>query len=299
MDSQWKERFNWSISRSRQWGWCRKGLFFKCIRKYDKDLFAKKLDRLSSLQSIRFLGGKAVHNTIFEQIQQHELGRPSSLDSALVSTSSYIDDNLKFGKDLIVEIQNGMKIDKATIQDMHTHTSVCVRNFCERHAPNLVAVDYLEHEQYRDYLMDGVLVKLRPDFVSRSGSIVTATDWKTGKATSLERIPQVPVLAEYTSKHYACDLAKIRVEIVFLNPYSVLTSNCSESLIDEMHCRIRGEMDEILSCKSEDDFVANPGHHCLSCNFATVCEEGSEVIKGSPKIFSIGETADSTGDSED
>lgn len=283
MNSFWRTKFAWSVSRHNQWKECKKQYYFDKIKKYDglpKDPGREILWRLSELQKMPFLKGRIIHDAIQQQISNYNAGRDVNLDNAKDFFTKQFDNSIKNMDIILAEASNGFPPSEDKTQEIKEDGLKQIENFCSLIWNNYRSVKYLGHEKNDSFILDGIKVNVKYDLLTEKNGLHVITDWKTGSSgfDDIDENIQVGTYILWLHKTKGIPTEMIRGETVYLKSCSTEITKRSDADLWDLSEFIKEDAAAMLSVKSEADFSPSPSpKKCRGCNFLKLCKEGQEV----------------------
>jgi len=285
LDPGWKGKYAWSVSSESTWRQCKYMFFMRYVALSHRNLDAStrnKLYTMKKLTSLSMLEGRIIHEMIEDMIQQTRLGRqPQTVMVADRFWAALLRYKEK-SSETITEAFNGLKIEDTFYELVRKDGESQIRNFIEIVWPRLSNLEYLAHEEFESFVVNGIRVNVKVDYVTKSpnGKIVL-TDWKTGAEKNvLEGGLQMAVYGMWASSKYNVPISEIMVELAHLRSAKSHPIKLDDKMVSTAKETIYIGASEILATDSVDGFSTNPTpEKCVACPFARVCEDGSQILE--------------------
>jgi CRISPR/Cas system-associated exonuclease Cas4 (RecB family) len=235
---------------------------------------------MKALTPLAALEGRLVHECVENLIQQHRLGRFVKVSTAQEQYAGSVARFEKQANELISEVYNGLPVQHTYFDLIRSDGQEQIANFVRLVWPNLADLEYLSHEQFENFVVGGVKVNVKVDFVSRSpdGKVVV-TDWKTGEERREENELQLAVYGMWAASKYDVPLNRVLLELAYLRTGKAKPVKFDEESIAVAKEAILAGSAEIIASDRLDDFPTNPSaDQCVACAFAQVCPDGSQVL---------------------
>ena len=285
MNSFWRTKFAWSVSRHNEWKECKKEYYFNRIKKYDglpNDLGREILWRLSELQKMPFLKGRIIHDSIQNQIANYNAGRGINVDIAKNFFLNQFDTSIKNMNNTLTEAANGFPPNDKEINEIRSDALKQIENFCGLVWNNYKDVKYMGHEKNESFMLDGIKINVKYDLLTEKNGLHVITDWKTGSSgfDDIDESVQAGTYILWLHKVNGISSDMIRGEIVYLKSCTTEVTRRNDNDLLELSKFIKEDASEMLAVKSELDFPASPiPKRCIGCNFLSLCDEGKNIIK--------------------
>jgi CRISPR/Cas system-associated exonuclease Cas4 (RecB family) len=276
----WFEKFNaWSFSGHQLLNRCKRAYYYQHIAsalKSSPDLDISKIKRLKKdLRSKYVIQGSLVHDAIEDQITQHYFDRNVSQESAQESFLKRLRGFETCADDLITEYFNGEKCDPAFFENIRPSGIEMLDTFFKIVWPNLKPLKYLSHEKFDRFILEGVPVTVKLDYITKSDSgKLVLSDWKTGKERRESNL-QLGAYVLFAMQKYDTVPENIFSEIIYLassgrsRPYRF-----SSDQLDEVKEIVASDFEIMNTSYEMDGFPADPSpQKCFTCSFASVCPD--------------------------
>jgi CRISPR/Cas system-associated exonuclease Cas4 (RecB family) len=283
LDPAWKGRYGWSVSSGRLWQTCRRAFYYRYVASWQSTTGASARNRLyqmKDLTPLAALEGRLVHDSVENLIQQHRLGRLLRAAPAQEQYSGLVGRYKQMARDLVAEAYNGLAVQEKYFDLILEDGRAQIANFVKIVWPNLADLEYLSHEQFENFVVGGVKVNVKVDYVTKSpdGKIVV-TDWKTGEERREENELQLAVYGMWASSKYEVPLNLVMLELAYLKTGDSRPVKLDEEAIADAKEAILAGSAEVLAADKLEDFVTNPSpDRCIACPFARVCPDGTQVL---------------------
>lgn len=277
LDSRFHELNGWSHSRHNQWSECKKAYFFQYLGVYytgKKDYDVSKLYHLKRLNPKKFLLGSLIHEVIKNQLGQKKLARPLNQESAINLYLKWVEDKKRFARDYLVEPFNGEPIENEFFEKIKADGTAQLKTFFEIVWPNLKDLDYVSHEEFEHFKINGITVTLKPDYVSKSkdGTFVIS-DWKTGADNeNFDNDLQIATYVLWAKEKFQLNSSDIHSELIYLSSGNMRSFNFKDDDLEKFKTSIVGEFRQMNEKYEIESYPPNPSQKlCNSCRFSTIC----------------------------
>ena len=270
----------WSFSGHRLWNQCNRAYYFQYIAHHVNEppnFNRSELYDLRKRNSKYFLQGQLVHEVIKNQIGQHKLGRELKLESAINQYISRVNQmqNKDFARDLFTEHYNGELFDISFFEKMKNDGTDQIKIFFGVVWPQIQDLEYCEHEEFDEFEINDVKVKVKPDYVSKTktGKLVIS-DWKTGKDNeSYDDKLQIGTYVLWASNHYSIDPKDVSTELIYLSTGNMRSYSFEIPELEKIKSTILEDYRNLNRDYNITSFPSSPSPKiCLSCKFAKICE---------------------------
>ena len=237
---------------------------------------------MKSLTPLSALEGHIVHGIIESLIQQHRLGRSLKSSPAQELYSQKVGDYKKTARDTVVESFNGLVLTDRFFDLIEKDGKQQISNFVNIVWPHLEDLEYLMHEKFESFAIEGIKVNVRVDYVTRSpNGKVVVTDWKTGEEGRFtDANLQMIVYGMWASSKYGTPLSNVMLELAYLRKGESRPVQIDEDDVSSATEIVLATVSEILASETLEDFPTNPDRdRCLGCAFACVCPDGTTILK--------------------
>lgn len=275
----WFEKFNaWSFSGHQLLNRCKRAYYYQHIASALKSspvLDISKIKRLKGLKSKYVVQGSLVHDAIEDQITQHYFGRNVSQESAQESFLKRLKGFEITADDMITEFFNGERRDPSFFENIRPSGIEMLDTFFKIVWPNLKPLEYLSHEKFDRFTLEGVPVTVKLDYITKSNSgKLVLSDWKTGKERKESNL-QLGAYVLFAMQKYNKAPEDIFSEIIYLassgrsRPYGF-----SSDQLDEVKEIVVSDFELMNASYEIDRFPADPTpKKCFTCSFASVCPD--------------------------
>jgi CRISPR/Cas system-associated exonuclease Cas4 (RecB family) len=237
---------------------------------------------MKNLTPLIALEGHLVHNSIENLIQQHRLGRPLKVAPAQEQYAELVDRYKATARETIAEAYNGFAIKEKYFDLILEDGRKQIANFVKIVWPSLADLEYVMHEEFENFVVEGIKVNVKVDYVTKSpdGKFVV-TDWKTGEERQRdENELQLAVYGMWASSKYDVPLDRVMLELAYLktgDSYPVKLDEEAKTFAKEA---ILAGAAEVLAADRVDDFPTGPGpNRCIACPFARICPDGVQILE--------------------
>ena len=283
LDPAWKGRYGWSVSSDRLWQTCRRAFYYRYVassQSSTESSVRNKLYQMKGLTPLAALEGRLVHDSVENLIQQHRLGRSLKAAPAQEQYAQLVDRYKQTAREMIAEAYNGLAIQEKYFDLILEDGRKQIANFVNIVWPNLADLEYLMHEEFENFALEGIKVNVKVDYVTKSpdGKIVV-TDWKTGEERREENELQMAVYGMWASSKYEVPLSRVMLELAYLRTGGSHPVKLSEEAVTFAKDAILAGAADVLAADRIDDFPTNPApDRCIACHFARVCPDGVQVL---------------------
>lgn len=274
----WFNKYNaWSFSKHRMWNSCKLAYFYRYIgtaTRNPTEFDVYQLKRLKDLKNKFAIQGIIIHEVLENQMGQHFIGRGTNEESAKAQYVQRLDQYRKTAKDTIVEYHNGLPVDEKSFDYARSDGLDKLGMFFGAIWPQLENLEYLRHEKFDKFQIDGIQCIIKADYVSKTqGDIIVVSDWKTGADNEeYESELQIGVYVLWALDYYETELSKVRSEMVYLTSGVMRPYEFDKSRLNAIEKQIVMEFGEMSESYEMSHFPPNPEpKKCLSCLFSVVC----------------------------
>lgn len=286
MNDYWRKVFGWSASRQRTWDQCRRKYYYSYIGKWEGfkgDLNREKLQWLNRKKCWYMVEGSLIHEAIEGQINQWAVGRPVSKEAARNLFSFRLREIRTAPREFLVDEINGSHIDAEKFERCSRSGTELLDRFFDIIWPNYEPLDYVRHEEFDSFDVDGVRIWTKVDLVTKmSDGTIVVTDWKTGKpGESEENEDQLATYILWAMSKFHVDVGSVRGEIRYLKDPSgkPMLVQADRTQLQRLKDTIASGSRMMLSVASAADFPSTPSDKaCVQCQFATICPDGQKHI---------------------
>lgn len=279
MNTYWKKRFSWSKSRQGLLQECPLAYYYNYIARYESGKEASSIASLLKLKKFYFFKGNLIHSAIRNQVTQHCLKRPISLEAAKNFVNLEFKNVSQAQNKYLSEAYNGFPLEEEFLNKQKEDALSQINSFFSVIWHNYKSLQILSHERLESFLLEGFKVWAQPDLVTKNlEDKLIISDWKTGKAESAssDNDLQLSVYILWASIHFAVDIERIGAELVFLKTMQSFPTRRTREQIEDLKSYITGQARKMLAFKSKDEFIPKPRFNlCKGCNFASICPEAA------------------------
>ncbi len=285
LDPEWKGRYGWSVSSDRLWQACRRAFYYRYVAIWQSSTepsVRNRLYQMKGLTPLAALEGRLVHDSVENLIQQHRLGRPLKAAPAQEQYEQLVDRYQQTAREMIAEAYNGLAIQKKYFDLILQDGRKQIANFVNIVWPNLADLEYLMHEEFENFALEGVKVNVKVDYVTKSpDGRVVVTDWKTGEERQRdENDLQMAVYGMWASSKYDVPLSRVMLELAYLRTGGSHPVKLNEDAMTLSKEAILTGAADVLAADRIDDFPTNPApDRCIECPFARVCPDGLQLLE--------------------
>lgn len=284
LDPAWKGRYGWSVSSDRLWQSCRRAFYYRYVasgQSSTEPSIRNRLYQMKSLTPLAALEGRLVHDAVENLIQQHRLGRPLKAAPAQEQYAQLVNRFKQTARETITEAYNGLAVQEKYFDLILEDGRNQIANFVNIVWPNLADLEYLMHEEFENFALEGIKVNVKVDHVTRSpdGKVVV-TDWKTGKERQRdENELQLAVYGMWAASKYDVPLKRVMLELAYLRTGDSYPVKLDAETIAFAKEAILSGTAEILAADRMDDFPTSPApDQCIACPFARICPDGLQIL---------------------
>lgn len=275
MNTYWKNNFGWSKSRQGLLGDCPLAYYYTYIGRYEHDSEAKLISPLLKLRKFIFYKGEVIHSAIRNQITQHCVGRPMSLEAARNFLKMEFKKIYENQAAYLSEAHNGLPLEENILKAQEEDAQLQIERFFSIIWHNYEQLPVVTQERLEHFFLGDIKVWVQPDFVTKnSAGKLMISDWKTGldKHVDAETDLQLSVYILWASLHFNIAVAEIGAELVYLKTAQSFPTRRTLSQINELKDYIGNEAAKMLAAKDRSEFLPRPRFNlCKGCNFATIC----------------------------
>src|SRR2546428_5314093 len=273
LDPAWKGRYGWSVSSEKLWQVCRRAFFYRYVassQSVTEATVRNKLYQMKDLTPLAALEGRLVHDSVENLVQQHRLGRPLKAAPAQEQYSQLVDQYKRTARETITEAYSGLAIQSKYFEVIREDGRKQIANFVNIFWPNLADLEYLMHEEFENFVVEGIKVNVKVDYVTRSPSgKIVVTDWKTGEERRKENELQIAVYGMWAASKYDVPVDRVMLELAYLRKGDSHPVKLDEPAITFAQEAILAGAADVLAADSMDDFPTNPAlDRCSACPFA-------------------------------
>jgi len=274
----WFYNYNaWSFSKHRLWESCKLAYYYRYIGtalKKSDEIDIMHLKKLKDLKSRNALQGIIIHEVLENQMGQHFIGRGVSEESAKAQYIQRLDQYRKNAKYTIIEYYNGQPIDENFFDYARSYGADKIGMFFGVIWPQFRDLEYLKHEKFDRFTVNGVECIVKADYVSKTkDDIIVVSDWKTGVDNEeYESELQIGVYVLWAMDYYKTELEKVRSEMVYLTTGVMRPYEFNNDRLEAIKNQITEEFAIMNETYEIEHFTPSPEpRKCLGCQFSTVC----------------------------
>jgi len=276
MNTYWKKTFGWSKSRQGLLEDCPRAYYYNYIGRYEFGKEGANIVPLLKLQKFHFLKGNLIHQAIRNQITQHCLGRPVSLEAAKNFISIEFNKVLNNQQTSLSEAYNGFPFEPDFLSKEKEDSLNQINTFFTVLWHSYKDLEFLTHERLESFMLGNFKVWVQPDLVTKNArNELTISDWKTGSPVSVDSDGdlQLSVYILWASLHFSCEIKNIGAELVYLKTSQSFPTRRALTQIEEVKKYIHDESGKMLAAADKSEFNPTPKLNlCKGCNFSTICE---------------------------
>jgi hypothetical protein len=302
MAREFKNRFNWSVSRDSVFQDCPRQYYFQYYGswggwEFDAPDRIRKLYILKQLKGRAMWIGQVVHDCIKRSLDNVSRGisvlpveeilsitRDRMRQDFRSSRSGAYWDNPRHNCGLY-EHEYDLSVTDDQWREAADRVDRCLKIFYASDTyQHLFAVpreDFLEIEQFSKFDLDGDEVTIKLDCAIREHDSIVIYDWKTGRSEQVGLSFQMACYAYYASNIYRIPVKNVVTRRFELLRNEIHEARVSEASLDELLGYIRGSIKDMKSLlddpekniASEERFTKIEKREiCYRCNFLKVCQ---------------------------
>ncbi len=274
----WFHKYNaWSYTKHRLWGECKKAYYFNYIGAAldgPSEIDVEKIKQLKKLDGRFVIQGKIIHEIIEKSIRGYQANQKIDEELAKEEFVRQIETYRKNAKRCIVEYFNGAKVNEIFFDKIRENGLDQLSLFFGVIWPQIANHQYLQHEEFDNFSVDGVKVIVKIDYVCRNeNGEVLIYDWKTGSDNEeYESDLQISGYALWAESKYGLPPSQIKCNLVYLTSGAIRSFQFTDQQLDELRVLIVSDFKAMNLTYEETNYPPSPTEkNCLSCHFATVC----------------------------
>jgi hypothetical protein len=302
MAKEFKNKFNWSVSRDGVFQECPRQYFFQYYGswggwEFDAPERIRKLYVLKQLKNRAMWAGQVVHDCIKRSLDNISRGIPVlPLEEILSITRDRMRQDFRSSRSGaywdnpktncgLYEHEYQINITDEQWRESADQVDLCLRNFYQSDTydelSKLPREDFLEIEQFSKFELDGDEVTIKLDCAIRDRDKIIIYDWKTGRSEQVGLSFQMACYAYYAFNNYKVPVKHVLTRRFELLKNELYEESVGEASLDELLGYIRGSIKDMKSLlddpgknvASEDRFAKVERREvCYRCNFLKVCE---------------------------
>ena len=301
--AEFKNKFDWSISRQRNFDKCKRLYYYNHYGMWNGwDIYAPEearlCYRLSKMTNLQILAGSVVHPMIHELLESVKSPKLMRLDSLKTRARDKLNGAWKQSKDKLwlespkwninlFEHYYNRKPSKEYLERIKTKVMTCLTNFYNSEIfLNIQEVDTINWkpiEEFQELQIENCRVGLKMDFAIEIDGNLEIYDWKTGKEDE-SNIEQLVCYALYGEQAWGYTLDNIILNIFYLNENQIEEHKVSAEQKGEAVDRIIQNSERMLgmledkdnNIASKDNFpMIDNLNECKWCFFQEMCYGGS------------------------
>lgn len=282
MQGRWKQYHSWSRSRQGMYDSCRRKYYNRYVLFYEVP-FGHELrahtNIMRGMHNFDFFLGDIVHEAIENQLNQISRGREVPGANAAISYISRVtEEAIAQPEKHFIEALNGETIEAEKIAELGKEAERQVGIFFSEFFDFYKDLEFIEHERFSDFKIEGYTFWAKPDLVTRSNDgRVFITDWKTNSKYEHVIDPfQMNLYILWAIAKGHGTLSNIRGEVIFLdvgksNDYKV-TQEELDAFKEILVGNSRSLFDLIDSKNGIEDFPKCTDHRtCIGCGYYQYC----------------------------
>lgn len=274
----WFHKYNaWSYTKHRLWGECKREYYFSYIGTaldWPTDVDVTKLKNLKKLDGRFVVQGKIIHEVIEKYIREFQKNGIIDEISAQEEFINQIESYRKTAKINIAEYFNGAQVNQTFFDKARENGVDQLSLFWGLIWPQIVNYQYLKHEEFDNFFLDGVKAIVKIDYVCRTSTgQILIYDWKTGSDNEeYENDLQISAYALWAQQAYRVPADQIQCNLVYLTSGVIKPFQFTDDQLENLKLLIKSDFREMNHDYEQNSFAPSPsGKHCISCQFATVC----------------------------
>jgi hypothetical protein len=232
---------------------------------------------------LKSLVGIAVHKAIAEQIDSWRDGKEVSRTKAEDAALEHIWNTWSHKESRVTEIVNGISFDDLVYSRLTDSVYRRIGTFFKMFWPHISKHTYVTHEMLDSFLIPGARVLVQVDLATRdTNGEFLVSDWKTGSVYNAEEDShQMDVYALWANKKYERTPSRIHTQVVNLRTGQVVRRNENSTSLKLVERGLIEEVRTVTETVGTGHINAQPSPEmCVSCNFLSICTEGSSCVKG-------------------
>ncbi|MBX0297535.1 PD-(D/E)XK nuclease family protein [Haloarcula nitratireducens] len=274
----------WSYSAATVFDSCPRRFYYRHLPTEATTTGTKTGNQSPVFHSLGALIGVVVHECIAQKIDRWRIGESLSYQAAETMTSKKLEEYILANTESLAQIDTKTHEEKAVAEVIERGKSVAHSHldcFYRIIWPQFTAHQYLLHEAYRSFKIDGSPVAVRPDLCTRdSEENFVVTDWKTSdsdplSAPSLQQL----VYALWAYEEYEPEIERIIVQLVHTKNGEFDCSRFGPEDLVAIRERIQSDRQEWREAETIADYQPCPElAKCSSCPYVTRCHAGQQVL---------------------
>ena len=274
----WFHKYNaWSYTKHRLWGECRRAYYFNYIAAAldgSTEIDVAKIKQLKKLDGRFVIQGKIIHEIIENCIREYRRNQKINENRVKEDFVRQVETYRKNAKSEIIEYYNGAAINETFFDKARENGLDQLSLFFGVIWPQISNYEYLQHEEFDDFVVDSVRVIVKIDYVCRDeNGQVLIYDWKTGSDNEeYESDLQISAYALWAQYKYGLLPDQIKCNLVYLTSGVIKDFQFADLQLNELKLLIGSDFRSMNLDYEQANYPPNPTErNCPGCHFATVC----------------------------
>ena len=298
--AEFKNRFQWSISRRRNFDTCKRLYYYRHYGmwngwKGNAPEEARKCYRFSKMQNLPLLAGTIVHQLIEQLLKGMQRGRLQSLEELQERGRVMLNQAWRQSKEKkwlrdpkrnanLFEHYYDREVAEVDTQEIRARVLDSLAHFYNSSTfariRQTAPADWRSIEEFQSFDIEGCANGLSMDFAVHANGILEIYDWKTGREAE-SHIDQLVCYALYGEQEWGYSLDCIRLYLFYLGdnsaslPYTVSPAEKDETIARILHnCELMRSLlvDPVNNLARKEDFVMTDDRsRCEHCFFQELC----------------------------
>jgi CRISPR/Cas system-associated exonuclease Cas4 (RecB family) len=274
----WFHKYNsWSYTKHRLWRECRRAYYYNYIGaalETSTEIDIAKIKHLKKLDGRFVVQGKIIHEIIEKFIEDNQSRKKFDEGDAREEYIKQIEAYRKIAKTGIIEYFNGAEVSEAFFDRARENGLDQLSLFFGVIWPQIENYQYLQHEEFDNFFVDGVKAIVKIDYVCKNDNgEVLIYDWKTGADNEeYESDIQISAYALWVQHKYGLPSTKIGCNLVYLTSGAIKTYQFTDQQINDLKTLMSSDFRDMNSNYELANYPPSPNiKACPGCNFATIC----------------------------
>lgn len=274
----WFQKYNaWSYTKHRLWRECRRAYYYDYIGaalETSTEIDITKIKQLKKLDGRFVVQGKIIHEIIEKFIEDNQTRKKFNESDAREEFIKQIEAYRKIAKTGIIEYFNGAEVSEAFFDRARENGLDQLSLFFGVIWPQIENYQYLQHEKFDNFTVDGVKAIVKIDYVCKNyNGEVLIYDWKTGADNEeYESDIQISAYALWAQHKYGLPSTKIGCNLVYLTSGAIKTYQFTDQQINDLKVLMSSDFRDMNSDYEITNYLPSPNlKTCPGCNFATIC----------------------------
>lgn len=274
----WFYKYNaWSYTKHRLWGECKRAYYFNYVGAAldgPTEVDVVKIKQLKKLDGRFVIQGKIIHEIIenfIKGFQAHQRFDENATKEEFIKQVEVYRRNAKAN---IIEYFNGAEVNETFFDRARDNGLDQLSLFFGVIWPQIADFQYLQHEEFDNFSVDGVKTIVKIDYVCKNDDgKVLIYDWKTGSDNEeYESDLQISAYALWAQYKYGLPSNQIECNLVYLTSGAIKTFQFTDQQLDELRALMCSDFKEMNSNYEQANYPPNPTEkNCPGCHFATIC----------------------------